>query len=63
MVLTIWENFDVPKLRLVKAVERRSIFWRILDSESEVLLGIDGSNSPLAIVLPLCDPLDGIAIV
>ena len=62
MVLTIWKNLDVPKLRLFEAVERRTIFQSIL--ESEVHLGLDGPNSPLAVVvLPLCDPLEGIAIV
>lgn len=37
MVLTIWQNLDIPKLRLVEAVERRSIFQGSI-LEPEILL-------------------------
>ena len=48
-------------LRPVDAEERCSVFRSFL--ESEVFLVLEGSNSPLAVVLPLCDPLKRIVVV
>ena len=61
MVLAIRQNLDVPKLRLVDADDGHSIVRNVV--KSKVLLVSDRLNSPLAVILLLCDPLERVVIV
>ena len=56
MILTFRQNLDVPMTRPLKAYNKCSIFRSIL--ESDVFQVLEGSNSPLAVVLPLYNPLE-----